>query len=87
MSQIDSHFNEIITQFRPLLPTNIATRQTIDDGYSGSAGELATLVEANEYFAPLSAMRFKDLRCPVCNRFQCEWSSVQSNRQRALVQP
>ena len=60
MTQTVSHFEEVITQFRQMLPTNTATAQAIDqhepweriavkaidDGYIESAGEFVRFVEA-----------------------------------------
>ncbi len=58
--QTDSHFEEVITQLRHMLPTNTATAQAIDqhapweqiamraidDGYIESADEFVRFVEA-----------------------------------------
>jgi hypothetical protein len=60
MTGIDFHFEEVITQFRQMLPTDTATAQAIDqhepwdriamkaidDGYIESADEFVRLVEA-----------------------------------------
>ncbi len=60
MAQIVSHFDEVITQLREMLPADTATAQAIDqhepweriamkaidDGYVESAGEFVRFVEA-----------------------------------------
>ena len=60
MTQTASQFEEVITQFRQMLPTHTATAQAIDqhepweriatkaidDGYIESAGEFVRFVEA-----------------------------------------
>ena len=60
MTQTVSHFEEVITQFRHMLPTNTATAQAIDqhepweriamkaidDGYVENADEFVRFVEA-----------------------------------------
>lgn len=72
VSQIVSHFKEVITPLRHFLPTNATTAQAIDDGYIESADEFVRLVEAKELLAPYIARRFNDLRCPICGTFGCE---------------
>ena len=60
MTQIASHFEEVIVQFRRILPTNTSTAQAIDqnepweqiamkaieDGYIEAADEFVQFVEA-----------------------------------------
>ena len=60
MRQTDSHFEDVVTQLRHMLPTNTATAQAIDrhepweriaikaidDGYIESADEFVLFVEA-----------------------------------------
>jgi hypothetical protein len=71
MTQIVSHFKEVITPLRHFLPTT-TTAQAIGDGYIESADEFVRLAEAKALLAPYSARRFKDLRCPICGTFRCE---------------
>ena len=66
MTQIVSHFEEVIAQLRPMLPKNTATARAIDqhepweriamnafdDGCVDNADEFVRLVEAKELLAP-----------------------------------
>jgi len=71
MSQIVSHFEQVITPLGHFLPTNTATAQAIDEGDVESADEVLRLAEARKLLAPYSARRFKDLHCPICGTFGC----------------